>query len=160
MSYLYDIQWLRVSPVQLGEPVDRDRLYITGLLKACLTRTMPLDAMLEHLQRRRVATQEIYWAFPEDMARALYIEPTAKKCFKVAEPEKQLTWYDTLPERLKTNLQGYMEIRGRMISENKLKESDPIVCDLMHNPNHQQHLSTGATLRTLATNMHRFCVHR
>lgn len=157
LSDLYDIDHTEVNPFNLGHPVARNRLYVTGLLHSILKRTQPMSGLTMCFGRQTISNPYIYLVLPDEYMEKI-IKAQAKARHKVIPPDSKLCYNDTLAEAEKCTLEEYLSIRDQMVEEHVLMAEDPFICDLRHNPHKQAKIST-EKLSTLTRNQLRYSFH-
>lgn len=152
LAYLYDIDTVELGPQDLGHPVRRHRMWVSGLLKKALHRSSPMAGLLDLMQKRVVASPHIYFALADKYVDEVVLD-RAKKFSKVAAPGNKLIYSDTMAEYEKVHLDGYMELREDMIRKGAITAADAFICDLAHTPSAHAKIKT-AVLPTLTRNHH------
>ena len=158
LGHLYDIQEVTFDVYDLGEPIHRKRMYVSGLLRCAVKRLEPMWDLTKRFRRRTVASPDMYFALSDEHVQP-YINAIAKKKCKVSIGEQELTYPEVLAEFERAHAATYLEMRQAMIAEGKLTASDTFVCDLMHSPIKSKKIGIHA-MPTLTCKQTRFSVQR
>lgn len=131
LGHLYDIASLIVGPSDFGDPVKRNRLWISGLLRGVVKRTRPMSDMKEVFAKTVTASSRIYYALkPEDVQK--FVDNRAKTKRMVAPAGEKFKYNDVMAAGERERLVEYMELRDSMRQAGSIQESDHFVCDLGH----------------------------
>ena len=115
LGHLYDIQEVTFDVYDLGEPIHRKRMYVSGLLRCAVKRLEPMSDLTKRFRRRTVASPDMYFA-PSDEHVQPYINAIAKKKCKVSIGEQELTYPEVLAEFERAHAATYLEMRQAMIA--------------------------------------------
>ena len=158
LAHLYDIQHVTFDVYDLGEPVRRKRMYVSGLLRSAVKRLEAMRGFKERFCRRTVALPDMYFALSDKHVQPL-IEALATKTSKVKIGNQELTYPDMLAECDHAQIESYLEICKTMISDGKHTASGLFVCDPMHSPIKSKKIGIHA-MPTLTCKQTRFSVQR
>ena len=67
LGHLYDIQEVTFDVYDLGEPIHRKRMYVSGLLRCAVKRLETMSELTRRFRRRTVASPDMYFAPSEDL---------------------------------------------------------------------------------------------
>ena len=133
LDHDYDIDWLVIGPDDLGDPVKRDRLWVTGVLRTFASRTRPMSDLKPALSREVVAGPSIYYPLNEDKVQK-FVDNRARAKRMVSIGGAKFAFKETLTPCELVRLDEYLEIRDQMREAGKIGADGDFICDLGHNP--------------------------
>ena len=158
----YDVGHVVFGPSDMGDPVGRVRLWMSGCLKGAVKRLRPMSEVAS-LFRNIVGNSDMYYVLPEEYTD-MTIQERADKRYIMAKPGQKLTYRDTLSQMEQVHLEGYEAARKDKIHAGKLDESDVFCCDLSQSP-HGCARAYGNTMSTMTRTSFRWshakkrCLH-
>lgn len=124
LGYKYDIDSLEVGPDDLGHPIRRPRMWVSGLLRGSLTRLRPLRGLLGRMRREVVAPPDIYYAMQGKAAQD-HIDALGRASYAVAGDGQQLAFEDTLAEGNRARFEEYMQLREPCLQQTRSFATSP-----------------------------------
>lgn len=155
LSYLYDIDWLEIGPENLGQPVRRRRLWMSGFLRAALPRTRAMSDMLGVFCKSVVADAHVYFSIQGEQAQAMISELGRARLSVPQCDGAPLKYEDTLCQDDKVRLETCTELWEAQLEAGEITRQDAVICDIAHDPRCCDKRAVGP-LGTLTRNHHRW----
>ena len=108
-------------------------MFISGALFACTVRVEPFEDCKKVFARQNILDADAYFVLSDEFVQPI-VEARAEPRARMAMPGAILTYCDTLSELEKVHMDGYCELRRKMIHAGKLTEADAFVADASQNP--------------------------